>query len=635
METVVETTSTPNRENRAFQAEVKEILNLMVHSLYSQKEIFLRELVSNASDAMDKLRFESLSHPDWKVSNEDRGITLIPDAQARTLKIEDNGIGMTHDEVVKNIGTIAHSGTKEFLRAKAELKDRPELIGQFGVGFYSSFMVANRVTLHTQHAGENEGTLWESSGDGEYTISKVPRPGGHGTTITLHLRETGEDDGAQDFSDEWTIRGIVKKYSDFISYPIKLRVKKDDSAETTDEVINSQKALWLRSPSDIKKEEYNEFYHHIAHDWQEPFRTIHYRAEGTQEFAALMFIPKEVPLDYNYRDTKFGLSLYVRRVFIMGHCEDLQPRYLRFVKGLVDSSDLPLNVSREILQKDAQVEKIRKAVTGKVLGYLRDMLNKERADYEEFWKNFGSSIKEGLVTDFSNKEKLSDLLLFRTSTQEGWTTLQEYVSRMKEEQKAIYFLTGDSIELLKQSPYLERLAKKGFEVIFLTDAIDEWVSRELTEFKGKKLVSIASDELDIDTEEEKKAREEEKKQAEEKFGSLKGLIEQTLSEDVKEARISDRLVDSPVCLISLANDPSARMARILEQMGKDAPKTKRILEINPAHPIFEKLLALSDDKKAQWIEMLYDQALLSEGSPLRDPVKFSRQVARLMVEAGA
>ena len=635
METVVETTSTPNRESRSFQAEVKEILNLMVHSLYSQKEIFLRELISNASDALDKLRFESLSHEEWKVSTEDRGITLVPDSKARTLKIEDNGIGMTHDEVVKNIGTIAHSGTKEFLRAKAELKDRPELIGQFGVGFYSSFMVASRVTLHTQHAGENEGTLWESSGDGEYTISRVPRPGGHGTTITLHLRETGEDDGAQDFSDEWTIRGIVKKYSDFISYPIKLRVTKEDSGETSDEVINSQKALWLRSPSDIKKEEYNEFYHHIAHDWQEPFRTIHYRAEGTQEFAALMFIPKEVPLDYNYRDTKFGLSLYVRRVFIMGHCEDLQPRYLRFVKGLVDSSDLPLNVSREILQKDAQVEKIRKAVTGKVLGYLRDMLNKERADYEEFWKNFGSSIKEGLVTDYSNKEKLSDLLLFRTSAQEGWTTLQEYVSRMKEEQKAIYFLTGDSIELLKQSPYLERLAKKGFEVIFLTDAIDEWVSRELTEFKGKKLVSIASDELDIDTEEEKKAREEEKKQAEEKFGSIKGLIEKTLSEDVKEARISDRLVDSPVCLVSLANDPSARMARILEQMGKDAPKTKRILEINPGHPIFEKLLSLSDEKKTQWIELLYDQALLNEGSPLRDPVKFSRQVARLMVEAGA
>ncbi len=637
-------TTNSNKQSMPFQAEVKEILNLMIHSLYSQKEIFLRELVSNASDALDKLRFESLTHKEWQLSDDERGISIVPDEATRTLKIQDNGIGMSYEEVVKNIGTIAHSGTREFLRAKQELKDKPELIGQFGVGFYSSFMVADRVTLHTQKAGESEGTVWESSGDGEYTISRVPRPGGHGTTVTLHLRDVSGEENPVNFTDEWTLRGIVKKYSDFISYPVKLRVMrpKDEKAdgdakdvkvelEAKDETINSQKALWLRSPSEIKAEEYKEFYHHIAHDWNEPLRTIHFRAEGTQEFAALMYIPKEVPFDFNYRETKFGLSLYIKRVFIMDHCEDLQPHYLRFIKGMVDSNDLSLNVSREILQKDVQVQKIQKAVVGKILGFLKDMLAKERKDYEYLWERFGTSLKEGFVTDRGNREKLADLFLLHSASSNTWTTLAEYVERMKPEQKAIYYLSGDSIDLLKNSPYLERLKDKGYEVVFLTDTIDEWVARELTEYKGKKVISISSDELDLDTEEEKKTHEEEKKKAEEKFGGLKKLIEETMKEQLQEVRFSDRLVDSPVCLVSLKDDPSARMSRLMESMGKAAPKIKRILEINPKHALFERLLTLPESRKLSWIEILYNQALLNEGSPIQDPAKFSRQIADLMV----
>ncbi len=643
------------KQNMAFQAEVKEILNLMVHSLYSQKEIFLRELVSNASDALDKLRFEALTHKEWNIESTEREIVIEPNAAARLLTIRDNGIGMSHAEVVQNIGTIAHSGTREFIKAKQELKDKPELIGQFGVGFYSSFMVADRVTLHTQKAGEDDGTLWESTGDGSYSISDVPRPGGHGTTITLHLKPPGESEEAQDFCNEWVLRSVIKKYSDFISFPVKLRTVVEKNSESSEkleanpdsqpkeaassgpeikeEVVNSQKALWLRSPSEIKAEEYKEFYHHIAHDWSEPFRTIHFKAEGTQEFAALMFIPKDLPFDYNYRETKYGLSLYIKRVFIMAHCEDLQPHYLRFIKGLVDSSDLPLNVSREILQKDTQVQKIQKAVVGKVLNFLKDTLSKERKDYEEFWEKFGSSLKEGVITDFTNREKIHDLLLFKTTETSGWSTLADYVQRMKPEQKSILYLSGDSTDILKDSPYLERLKAKGYEVIYLTDAIDEWMSRELHEYKGKKFISISSDQLDIDSEDEKKQKEAEKSKVDEKFGDLKKFIEKTLSEQVKEVRYSDRLVESPVCLVSATNDPTARMERLMEGMGKSGSKIKRILEINPKHPVFDKVLSLEENHKAEWIEILYNQALLNEGSPIHDPAKFGKQIASLMISA--
>lgn len=626
------------KKNMSFQAEVKEILNLMVHSLYSQREIFMRELISNASDALDKLRFESLLHPEWNLTSEERAILLTPDSAERTLKIQDNGIGMSYDEVVKNIGTIAHSGTREFLRAQQEMKAKPELIGQFGVGFYSAFMVAEKVYLHTQKAGENQGTLWESNGDGEFTISSIPRPEGHGTTITIKLKDFSSEEGSQDFCDTWTLKGIIRKYSDFITYPVK--IKKDNSASTDAtkqstveyETVNSQKALWQKNPSEVKEEEYKEFYRHISHDWSEPLRSIHFKAEGTQEFSALMYIPKEAPFDYNQRETKHGLSLYIKRVFIMANCEDVQPQYLRFIKGLVDSSDLSLNVSREILQKDPQVSKIQKALVAKVLGYLKDMMSKDRKDYETFWGKFGATLKEGVVVDSPNRAKIADLLLFRSTDTDAWTSLSEYVSRMKPDQKSIYYLSGDSDEVLKNSPYLERLRAKDYEVLLLTDTVDEWVTRDLKEFEGKKLISISGDELDIETEDERKAMDEQNKEADAKFGDLKKFIEKTLSEQVKEVRYSSRLVDSPVCLVSQGQDPTARMARILEGMGQEM-KPKRILEINPQHPIFEKILKLNDSHKNEWIEILYNQALLNEGSPIKDPVRFSKQISSLMVDA--
>ena len=641
--------STEAKKTVPFQTEVKELLNLMIHSLYSQKEIFLRELVSNASDAIDKLRVEAFTHKEWQVSDAERSILIIPDPAAHTLTIQDNGIGMSADEVVQNIGTIAHSGTREFLKASAQMKDKPELIGQFGVGFYSAFMVADRVTLHTQKAGETTGTVWESTGNGEYSIGTAPRTEGHGTTIVLHLKPVteakGEDESAQDFTEEWTLRGIIKKYSDFISVPVKMRVTRqvakqtedgtpseEKTAQVTDETINSQKALWMRSASGIKPEEYSDFYRQVSHDWNEPLRTIHFRAEGTQEFSALMFIPKEAPYDYNHRDTKFGLSLYVRRVFIMSHCEDLQPHYLRFVKGIVDSSDLPLNVSREILQKDSQIQGIQKAIVSKILNSLKDLMKSSRGDYETFFENFGVSLKEGVVTDRAQKEKLSDLLLFKTNSAEGWTSLADYVARMKPEQKEIYFLSGDSAETLKNSPYLERLKSKDYEVILLTDSVDEWLTRELAEYKEKKLVSVTSEKLDLDTAEEKTAKQEDLKKAEEKLGDLKTFIQTTLNNQIKEVRYSDRLVDSPACLVSQGEDPSARMERILGSMGKNAPHTKRILEINPVHPVFEKIKNRGESQKAEWIEMLYNQALLNEGSPIENPAKFGQQIAKLMME---
>ncbi|MCX6128332.1 MAG: molecular chaperone HtpG, partial [Proteobacteria bacterium] len=424
------------KETRAFQAEVKQILDLMVHSLYSHREIFLRELISNSSDALDKLRFEELSHPEWKGSASEKQIRLVADKANKTLTIIDNGIGMSHDEVLKNIGTIAHSGTKEFLKRQKEVKDRPELIGQFGVGFYSSFMVADRVTVHTSKAGSDEGTLWESTGDGSFSIESSPRPEGVGTTVTLHLKKFEDDDSVEDFSDEWVVRRVVKKYSDFIAWPIVMKGSREEPeldsegkpvegkyhTVVEDETLNSRKAIWLRSPNEVKDEEYQEFYKHVSHDWGEPFDRIHYRAEGSQEFTALMFIPGAVPFDYNYRDSKWGLSLYVNRVFIMDHCEDLVPAYLRFLRGVIDSSDLSLNVSREILQKDRQVQLIKKAVVGKILKHLQSLLDSDRDRYESFWKNFGSTLKEGVTSDSSNKEKIEQLALFFSSHSDKFTS---------------------------------------------------------------------------------------------------------------------------------------------------------------------------------------------------------------------
>lgn len=632
------------KETRAFQAEVKQILDLMVHSLYSHKEIFLRELISNASDALDKLRFEELQHPEWTGSAEEKHIRLIPDAKARTLTIIDNGIGMTYDEVISNIGTIARSGTKEFLKHTKEIKERPELIGQFGVGFYASFMVADKVSVHTCKAGTHEGTYWESTGDGSFAIDSLTRPEGVGTTITLHLKEFADDDHVEDFTDEYVLRRIVKKYSDFIAWPIKMKTVREEpeydadgkeiegSRKTVeeDETLNSRKAIWLRSPSEISDDEYNEFYRHVAHDWNLPLDRIHYRAEGSQEFSALVYIPGSIPPDYNYRESKWGLSLYINRVFIMDHCEDLVPSYLRFLRGVIDSSDLSLNVSREILQKDRQVQAIKKAVSTKLLKHLENLLAKDREKYETFWKNFGATLKEGIANDFTNKDKLQDLALFASSESDKLTTLAEYEGRMKKDQKEIYYITGESVRQLQGSPYLEKLKQKNFEVLFCTDPVDEWVMQSIGKFKDKQLRSITKEGLDLDSEEDKKKQDEALKEKEGEFKKLLETIQGAVAANVKEVKISHRLVDSPVCLVSGAYDPSARMERMMEAMGQSMPKAKRILEINPSHPIFGRMKDLPEDKQKEWAEILYNQALLSEGSPLEDPMRFSRQISNLM-----
>ena len=615
------------KQTQSFNAEIKQLLDLMIHSLYSHKEIYLRELISNASDALDKVKFQSLTDEKLLTAGTDLQIRLEPNKEERTLKISDNGIGMSHDEVVEYIGTIARSGTKKFAQMNQELKERPELIGQFGVGFYSSFMVADKVTLHTQKAGSDMGTVWESLGDGTYTIDDVPRAEGHGTTITLHLKTFAKEEEVEDFADPSSVKSLVKKYSDFIAYPIRMKGEKDD------ETINSQKALWLKSPSEVTKEEYAEFYHHVSHDWNDPIKTIHYKAEGTMEFNALLYLPKQKPWNFNTRDTEYGLSLYIKRVFIMADCKDLLPSYLRFVKGLVDSSDLSLNVSREILQQDRQVTQIRKNVVNKVLGSLKEMLNKDREQYEIFWKEFGATLKEGFPGDIPNKEKLQDLTLFHSTADDKWTTLDQYVARMKPEQKDIYFMTGDDLGKMTESPYLEQLKVKGYEVILMADPIDEWVAESLKDFKDKKLQSVMKEDLQLDTEEEKKTKEDEKKGFVERFKPLMDSMQETLKEQIKEVHISDRLTETPAVLVGSSHDPSAHMQKILSQMGQDYPGSapKRILEINPKHPVIEKMIGLTSDQQKLWTEVLYSQALLNEGSNIPDPKKFSKQLAELML----
>ena len=636
------------KETKQFQTEVQEILNLMIHSLYSNREIFIRELISNASDALDKIRYEEITNKSLATDSTEKHIRITSDKDKKTITIQDNGIGMSYDEVVQNIGTIAYSGSKNFLQKMKEIKDKPELIGQFGVGFYSSFMVADKVTLHTQKAGSEEGTVWESKGDGSYSIEKAKRADGHGTSITLFLKEAPkEEEAPQDFSDQWTIKSLIKKYSDFIEYPVKMKVDREEPEKdkdgkdiegktrtiTVDETLNSQKALWLRNPKDIKEEEYKEFYKHVTSDWSEPLEKIHYKAEGTQEFSSLIYVPSTVPFDYNQRDMKYGLSLYVKRVFIMDNCEQLIPQYLRFLKGVVDSSDLPLNVSRELIQQDKHIQLIRKALVSKALRTLENLLNKSRESYEKFWDKFGSTLKEGVPSDFSNKDKILKLLLFSSSNSEKLCTLKEYIERMPKDQKSIYYMTGDSIKHVQSSPHLERLKEKNYEVLYLIDPVDEWVMNSVTEFEGKKFTSITKDELDLDSEDEKKKKEEELKTKEEKLKPVTEAIKKALSESVKEVKLSDRLVDSPACLVSGSNDPSAHMERLMESMGQSIPKSKRILEINPNHPIFERMLAFNDERKNSWAEILYNQALLNEGSPVENPSKFSKQISDLMLNA--
>ena len=637
-------------EKKEFKTEVQQLLDLVIHSLYSNKDIFLRELISNGSDAIDKLRFNALSDKDLLKDQTDFRIKLYTDNDAKTLIIEDNGIGMTKDELEANIGTIASSGTRKFMEEikKGNSTDNPELIGQFGVGFYSAFMVADKVTLRTRPAGSDESWTWESSGDGSYEITEGGREK-NGTEITLSLKED-----CRDYIVEFRLREIIKKYSDFVEYPILMDITREDpeldeegkpkegaekKVTITEETLNSMKAIWMRPKSEVKKDEYNEFYKHISHDYTDPLKIIHYSAEGTLEFKALLYLPSKAPFDmFQHEGVKHGINLYVKRVFIMDNCEALVPRYLRFVKGVVESNDLPLNVSREILQEDLIIKKIEKNVTGKILTTLKGMMKKSKEEYISFYKEFGKVIKEGIEVDPSNKDKIKDLLLFESSkTKPGeYVSLKEYIERMLPDQKNIYFLTGDSRATIDNSPHLEVFKKKDVEVLFMTEPVDEFILPGFGEYSDKSLKSIAQGDIDLGTEEEKKIAEEQKKEVTGKYKKLIKKIEESLKEDVKEVRLSDRLTDSPSCLVTDEGDINPQMERIFAAMNQPVPEVKRILEVNPNHPVIDKMNKIfeadkKDSRVSDFSELLHNQALLSEGVAVKDPVRFSKLITDLMI----
>lgn len=619
-------------ETLEFQAEARQLLNLVVHSIYSNKDIFLRELLSNSSDAMDKLRLESLTNSSLGADVSDLHIFLSVDKEARTLTVRDNGLGMSRDEVRSLIGTIARSGTAEFLKKLKESQNSAELIGQFGVGFYSAFMVADKVTLETRRAGEVGGTRWESAGEGTYTLEDIPRDA-CGTTITLHLKPVDAEDGIKDYTDEWVLRGIVKQYSDFLSYPVRMEVKKGDETEIA--TLNSMKALWARNQDEVKPEEYNEFYKHISHDWTEPLQTIAMKGEGTFEFQALLFIPSTAPFDLYMREGRRGVQLYVKRVFIMDRCEELLPEYLRFMRGVVDAQDLSLNVSREILQKDRQIRLIRKGLTRKVLAVLREMKENEPEKWRTFWAEFGRVLKEGIYSDQEHQKQLLELaMLPSTESPSELTTLSDYVGRMKEEQDAIYYLTGESRSVLENSPHMEKFREKGFEVLLLTDPVDAVWVESVSDFEGKKLQSAARGAVDLQSDEEKKEVEERSKD----LATLLAWLGTKLSEQVKEVRISTRLTTSPACLVSDTHDPSPAMEKLMKAMGQELPPFKRILEVNPQHPVVKRLHELYEERKddpilAETAELLFAQALVAEGGEVPDPARFSRQLADMLTRA--
>ena len=637
-------------EKKEFKTEVQQLLDLVIHSLYSNKDIFLRELISNGSDAIDKLRFNALSDKKLLKDQTDFRIKLFTDNDAKTLIIEDNGIGMTKDELEANIGTIASSGTRRFMEEikKGNSSDNPELIGQFGVGFYSAFMVADKVTLKTRPAGSDESWTWQSSGDGSYEITEGGREK-NGTEITLSLKED-----CRDYIVEFRLREIIKKYSDFVEYPILMDITREEpeldeegkpkegaekKVTITEETLNSMKAIWMRPKSEVKKDEYNDFYKHISHDYTDPFKTIHYSAEGTLEFKALLYLPSKAPFDmFQHEGIKHGINLYVKRVFIMDNCEALVPRYLRFVKGVVESNDLPLNVSREILQEDLIIKKIEKNVTSKILTTLKGMMKKSKEDYINFYKEFGKVIKEGIEVDPTNKDKIKDLLLYESSkTKPGeYISLKEYTERMIPDQKNIYFLTGDSRATVDNSPHLEVFKKKDVEVLFMTEPVDEFILPGFGEYTDKSLKSIAQGDIDLGTEEEKKIAEEQKKEVTGKYKNLIKKIEASLKEDVKEVRLSNRLTDSPSCLVTDEGDINPQMERIFAAMNQPVPEVKRILEINPNHPVIEKMNKIfesdkKDSKVSDFSELLHNQALLTEGVAVKDPVRFSKLITDLMI----
>jgi molecular chaperone HtpG len=633
------TAATAQRETLGFQTEVKQLLQLMIHSLYSNREIFLRELISNAADACDKLRFEALNDAALFEGESDFRIRVAFDAAARTLTLTDNGIGMSRDEVIANLGTIAKSGTREFFgKLTGDQKNDANLIGQFGVGFYSSFIVAERVSVLTRRAGlpADQGVRWESEGAGEFSIEPVSKAT-RGTEITLHLRADQDD-----LLSRWKLQNIIRKYSDHILQPIVMAGEKWDEEKQAqvptgeDETVNQASALWTRPKSEIDEEQYKAFYKHVGHDFQDPLCWTHARVEGKSEYTQLLYVPAHAPFDLWDRNAKHGIKLYVRRVFIMDDAEQLMPTYLRFVRGIVDSADLPLNVSREILQESKDIETIRKGCTAKVLGMLDSLASSDEAGdqekYASFWKEFGKVLKEGIGEDMANKDKIAGLLRFastKADTAEEIVSLTSYIERMKPEQDKIYFITAETFNAARNSPHLEVFRKKGIEVLLLSDRVDEWAVSHLTEFEGKALVSVAKGGLDLGKLEDEADKESKEKDASE-FKDLTDKIASNLGDKVKEVRVTNRLTDSPACLVADEQDVSANLARILKAAGQQAPMSKPILEINPRHPVVLRL-KYEDAKFADWAEVLFDQALLAEGGQLDDPATFVKRINDLML----
>lgn len=618
-------------ETRGFQSEVKQLLHLMIHSLYSNKEIFLRELISNASDAADKLRFKALENPDLYAGDGELGVRLWIDKEAGTLTIADNGIGMTRDEVIENLGTIAKSGTKAFLESigSDQAKDS-QLIGQFGVGFYSSFIVADKVTVKTRAATAtaDQAVLWESAGEGEYTISDCSKEN-RGTEITLHLKE--ED---KEFLDDWRVRSIISKYADHISLPVEVQTTDEETKETKWEKINKAQALWTRSRSEISDDEYNEFYKHLSHDFADPLSWSHNRVEGKQEYTSLLYIPSKAPWDMWNRDHKHGLKLYVQRVFIMDDAEQFMPNYLRFVKGLIDSNDLPLNVSREILQDSKVTQNLRNACTKRALQMLEKLAKDDSEKYLQFWTEFGLVLKEGTGEDFANRETIAKLLRFASTHNDSdsqTVSLEDYISRMQEGQEKIYYITADSYNAAKNSPHLELFRKKGIEVLLLSDRIDEWMMSNLTEFSGKQFQSVSKSDESI----EKLADQEteEQKQVEKELEPFIERVKTVLGDKVKDVKLTHRLTDTPAIVTTANDEMTTQMAKLFAAAGQKAPEIKYTFEINPDHQLVKHAANTQDEGEfADWVELLLDQALLAEKGSLNDPSQFILRMNKLLVK---
>ena len=636
----------PTVESFQFQAETTQLLNLMIHSLYTQREIFLRELISNASDALDRLRFEALTNPELVPDDHKYEIRLKPDPTAQTLTIADTGIGMSRQELIDHIGTIARSGTQELRKRMTQAQSAEastDLIGQFGVGFYSAFIVADKVRIVTRRAGQTEASCWESTGDGSYTLTETEKAG-CGTEITLYLKQPDADDGVEDYTDRWKLSMIVHKYSDFIAYPIiyegirqepGVEEDKNKQIEVETKTLNSMKPIWTRARSEVSDRDYNEFYKHISNDWTEPLKVLPLKAEGAFEYEALLFIPSKAPYDLFYHDAEAGLRLYSKRVMVMETCEDMLPGYLRFIKGVVDSTDLPLNISRQRLQQDRQTTQIRKWLTRKVLDALSELKEKENEKYMEFWSEFGRVLKEGVSSDYESKEKLVPLLLFESSNDpKELTTFKSYMERMKPEQTEILYLTGGSRQIIENSPHLEAPRQKGYEVLYFSDPVDEWMVQSLHEIDGKKLKSLTKGKISLGSEEESKRCEEELKSKEEEYAKFLEAAQKKLSEYVKRIQISTRLVGSPACLVTEDHEESPHLQRLL-QRGKAGGKTRRVMELNADHPLIAGLYQRfqfnpNDSVVNDSMEILFELALLAEGSEVANPVRLNELALELL-----